>query len=164
MEIKTMTKAELFSAWREAWDEEYPSIRKKAMDWDNEYPITEFEVAIKDGKPIAAVGYGEKGGYTFKGMSHTIPEELDKGMNNRISRKLSGKLIVGLSQKSADFSQEDWETVYRKRGYTINPSDEELDEVFGMDRDKSITEPFINFYRNLTQKKNMTATMKKNIV
>ena len=146
MEFKTMSRAELLSTWLEAWGEEYPSSRGPKMD--RYYPVSEFEVAIKDGKPIAAVGYGEKAGYNFKGMSHTKPEYLNEGLWTRMFRDLSGKSIVGLSQKAEGFTQKDWESVYRRKGWTINPSDEELGEVFGEDRDESITEPFVAFYRN----------------
>ena len=141
-----MSRPELLSAWLEAWGKEYPSSRGPKMD--RYYPVSEFEVAIKDGKPIAAVGYGELGGYNFKGMSYTKPEYLNEGLWSRMFRDLSGKSIVGLAQKAEGFTQKDWESVYRRKGWTINPSDEELDEIFGEDRDESITEPFVGFYRN----------------
>mgnify|MGYP003627664335 CR=1 FL=1 len=141
-----MSRPELLSAWLEAWGKEYPSSRGPKMD--RYYPVSEFEVAIKDGKPIAAVGYGERAGYNFKGMSYTRPEYLNEGLWSRMFRDLSGKSIVGLAQKAEGFTQKDWESVYRRKGWTINPSDEELDEIFGEDRDESITEPFVDFYRN----------------
>ena len=150
MEIKTMTRPEIVSLWKKTWGEELPSGRPTPAKMDTYYPITELDVGFIDDKPVSMRGYGEKGDYHFEGMHYTHPDYLNQGLNRELQnhRPISGKTIVGLSQRMADFSQEDWINTYKSKGFTINPTDEELDEVFGEDRDKKITEPFINFYRN----------------
>jgi hypothetical protein len=147
LEIKTINRSQLEQLWKDSWGEPLPSGRPTPAKMDTYYPITKFKVALDKDKPIAYRGYGEKNEYNFIGMAYTKPEYLKQGIYSKLEPSLSGKVIVGLSQRNPEFSQSDWVSYWKGKGFTVNPSDEELDEIFGLDRDKSITEPFINFYR-----------------
>ena len=69
MEIKTMTRQEIVSLWEKVWGVELPSGRPTPAKMDTYYPITDFNVAFDDDKPVAYRGYGEKGEYKFIGFS-----------------------------------------------------------------------------------------------
>mgnify|MGYP003652916156 CR=1 FL=1 len=148
METKNLSRSQLEQLWKDSWAETIPSGRPTPSKMDTYYPITRFNVGVDNDKPIAYRGYGEKDGYTFIGMAYTKPEYLRRGIYSKLAPSMSGKVIVGLSQRNTEFSQSDWVSYWEGKGFTINPTDEELDEIFGTDRDKSITDPFVKFYRN----------------
>jgi len=145
-----MSRSSLEDLWQKEWGEKMPSGRLPIGQSKIEpfYPIRFFKVAFDEGKPIAYRGYGDKGGYNLIGMAYTKPEYYRQGIYNRLQPTLSGKVIVGLSQRNPDFSKSDWESYWEGKGFTINPSDSDLDNIFGKDRDKSITDPFMKYYGN----------------
>ena len=147
METKQMSRSSLEDLWNKTYGEDLPSGRPKPAKMDSYYPISTMNVALDEGKPVAYRGFGNIGDYNFIGMSYTMPEYRNKSIYSKLEPPMQGKVIVGLSQRNTGFKQEDWVNYFKGKGFTINPSDEELDEMFGEGHEE-ITHHFIRFYRN----------------
>ena len=142
-----MSRSSLEQLWEKSWGESLPSGRPTPAKMDSYYPITIMNVALDEGKPVAYRGYGTIGDYTFVGMAFTKSEYRKKDLYAKLAPPMQGKLIAGISQRSPDFPQSKWVSSWENKGFTINPTDEELDKIFGKGHEE-ITHHFIRFYRN----------------
>tara|TARA_R110000744_G_scaffold245699_1_gene362330 strand:- start:40 stop:1923 length:1884 start_codon:yes stop_codon:yes gene_type:complete len=148
MEIKQLSLASLKQLWQESWDEDFPTNRLPAGKTQlGFYPITTFNVALdEEGRPISYRGWSETNGYFMLGMEYTREEHRKQGLHRKLAPSTRGKVILGLSQQNADYSNEDWINSWASKGYTINPTPEEVEEVFG--EETPTTKAFAAFYSN----------------
>lgn len=146
METKQLSLTSLKSLWQESWNEDLPTNRLPAGQTRlGFYPITTFNVALNDeGKPISYRGWSETQGYFMLGMGYTKEEHRGQGLYNTLTPSMRGKIIVGLSQQNAAYSNEDWINAWSSKGYTINPTTEEVEEVFG--ENTPTTKAFNDYY------------------
>lgn len=143
MEIKELSLNELTSLWQNSWGEKLPSSRLPAGQTRlGFYPIDRFKVAFDEGKPVSFRGWSETNGYFMLGMAYTREEYRRLGLHKKLTPPMRGKVIVGLSQK--DFSPEAWAKTFEGQGFIVNPTDEEIIEVFG--ETSPTTDAFRDFY------------------
>ena len=163
VEIKELSLNELTSLWKESWNEKLPSSRLPAGQTRlGFYPINRFNVAFVEDKPVSFRGWSETNGYTMLGMDYTKEEYRRQGLHKKLAPPMRGKIIVGLSQKDESFSPEDWAKSFERRGFTINPTDEEITNVFG--ETTPTTDSFRDFYSGGAKSfaiKNMDSTVTK---
>jgi len=148
MKTKQFSLDSLKSLWLKSWNEELPSGRLPAGETQlGFYPVTNFKVALdEEGRPVAYRGWSESNGYFMLGMSFTKEEWRGKGIFNLLEPPMKGKVILGLSQRNSTFSNEDWVNTWERKGFTINPTPEQIEEIFG--NNTSTTKEFANFYAN----------------
>mgnify|MGYP003111078158 FL=1 len=78
--FKEMSKEELQQLWSETMgDEPFPMNRSENSPLDSFYPIDNFIVFMKEGKPISGVGYSTRDGFSLRGGAFTIPDERGSG-------------------------------------------------------------------------------------
>ena len=164
MEIKELSLNELTSLWQESWNEKLPSSRLPAGQTRlGFYPIDRFNVAFDEGKPVSFRGWSETNGYFMIGMDYTKEEYRRQGLHNKLAPPIKGKVILGLSQKDETFSPEAWAETFERRGFVVNPTDEQIVEVFG--ETSPTTDAFKDFYSGGAKSfaiKNMNSTVTKN--
>ena len=123
-----MSKEELFSLWESTNNSPFPSARSKNSPLDSFYPITNYFVMLKNGKPVGGIGYGKKGKFTTYGGAFVIESERRKNIFKYLDRHLiantNSPYIAGIS--STSMSNETLAESYKKRNWIINPTDEEL--------------------------------------
>lgn len=162
MEIKELSLNELTSLWQNSWGEKLPSSRLPAGQTRlGFYPIDRFKVAFDEGKPVSFRGWSETNGYTMLGMDYTKEEYRRQGLHKKLAPPMRGKIIVGLSQKDESFSPEAWANTFERQGFVVNPTDEEIIEVFG--ETSPTTDAFRGFYSGGTKSfaiKNMDSLRK----
>ena len=129
--FKEMSKEELQQLWSETMgDEPFPMNRSENSPLDSFYPIDNFIVFMKEGKPISGVGYSTRDGFSLRGGAFTIPEERGEGVYKKVSQEadriIPTPYIAGFS--SSNISSAKWNQTAKDNGWTIKPTDEELGE------------------------------------
>lgn len=126
-----MSKEELQQLWSETMgDEPFPMNRSENSPLDSFYPVEEYIVFLKDGKPISGVGYSTRDGFSLRGGAFTIPEERGEGVYTKVSQEadriIPTPYLAGFS--SSNISSKEWNQKAKDRGWSIKPTDEELGE------------------------------------
>lgn len=129
--FKEMSKEELQQLWSETMgDEPFPMNRSENSPLDSFYPIDNFIVFMKEGKPISGVGYSTRDGFSLRGGAFTIPDERGSGVYSKVSQEadriIPTPYIAGFS--SSNISSKEWNQKAKERGWSIKPTDEELGE------------------------------------
>ena len=138
--IKEMTRGELVSLWEKTQGGNFPANRSKNSPLDSFYPIDNYFVKIENNKPIAGIGYSNKGEFTlYGGVFSTRRGEFSK-LDRHFMANTSGPYIAGIS--SSTMPNEQWINVYRKRGWDIEP------ENLGKYNEDPIILNFKKYYTN----------------
>jgi len=138
--IEEMTKEELVSFWEKTQSGSFPANRSKNSPLDSFYPITNYFVKVEDNKPIAGIGYSNKGEFTlYGGVFSTKRGEYSK-LDDYFMSNTTGPYIAGVS--SSTIPNEQWASVFRKRGWDIEP------ENLGKYNNNPIILDFKRYYSN----------------
>ena len=143
----------LKSFWAESWDIPIPITRSAGSALNEWYPVENFIVAIHEGKPIGASGYTQRDGYVLYGQSIMHPDYKGEGIYSDLGVErdmaVNGPKIAGLvSQDPENFSQSDYESMQERQGFIVNPSEEQIREVFGGEYPEKTIQSFSEFYDN----------------
>ena len=146
MEFKDMPREELVSLWEKTEGGTLPSNRSKNSPLDSFYPITDYLVLFDDDNIVGAVGYSKKEDFTLRGGTFVSPKYQGKGFYKKLTEEGDNKLpkpyFAGFS--SSTMSNEDWIRINEGKGWTMNPTDEQL----GRYGNNSTVEGFRNYYSN----------------
>jgi hypothetical protein len=126
-----MSKEELQQLWSETMgDKPFPMNRSENSPLDSFYPIDNFIVFMKEGKPISGLGYSTRDGFSLRGGAFTIPEERNSGVYKKVSQEadriIPTPYIAGFSSSNIDSAK--WNQTAKDNGWSIKPTDEELGE------------------------------------
>lgn len=137
--IIEMTRGELISFWKETQGGDIPINRGKNSRLDF-YPITNYFVTVKNNKPIAGIGYSNKGGFTvYGGVFSTKRGEYSK-LDDYFMANTTGPYIAGIASKNVPM--EKWISVFKNNGWDIAP------ENLGEYNDNPVVLDFKEFYTN----------------
>ena len=145
MEFKTMPKEELVALWEQSNTEPFPANRSKNSPLNPFYPIDKYIVLLDGEEIVGAVGFSERDGFTIRGGSFSVPKYRNKGLFNTIlaeADKLSPPFIAGFSSNVVNNKK--WVESNEKKGWTMNPTDEELGEY----ADNPTVKGFKEYYGN----------------
>ena len=154
MDIKyaSMALEMLKTFWEREWGTPLPVTRKKDSALNEFYPITHFIVAIHNNKPVGAVGYSQQSGFALYGQSIMHPDYYEKGIYRELGIErdmaVNGPKIAGLVSKNPNFSQEEYEQMQGRVGFNINPTEEEIKQIFGGEYPEKTIQGFQEFYGN----------------
>ena len=151
VDIVSWPKETLDKEWNIAWEEE---IHERPKSLDSWYPIEDYIVAVlkegeDEGKPVAYMGYTNKGDYALYGDARTHPKYEKQGIYGKLVSYRDG--IVS-PPKFAGFrprrqNLEDYIAWQESKGWIENPSDKEIAEHFGQLPEKVVNK-FRSFYED----------------
>ncbi len=140
-----MSTQELKNLWSEQSDERFPAYRADDSPIHSFYPIDNYIVLLDGEDIVGAVGFSERNGFTLRGGSFSVPKYRKKGLFNTIlaeADKLSPPFIAGF--RSNVVNDKEWVKSNKKKGWIMNPTDEELGEY----ADNPTVMGFKDFYGN----------------
>ena len=143
MEFKIMSIQELKALWPKQSDEPFPANRSSGSPLNSFYPIDNYIVLLDGENIVGAVGFSERDGFTLRGGSFSVPKYRKKGLFNTIlaeADKLSAPFIAGFSSNIVN--NKEWVESNKKKGWAMNPSDEEL----GKYADNPTVKAFKDYY------------------
>jgi hypothetical protein len=137
--------------WQRAWGEK---IKERPKSLDSWYPIENHIVAVLEegedkGKPVAYMGYTNKGDYALYGNAITYPKYEHKKIYSDLVKYrdslVSPPKFAGFRPTRQDL--ESYIAWQESKGWIENPSDEEIAEHFGQLPEKMVNK-FRSFYEN----------------
>ena len=152
VEYILMSRELLENFWKKEWGEPIPVTRKKKSVLNSWYPITHYIVATHNKKPIGFSGYTQLDGYALYGQSNVHSDYKKQGVYTRLGMErdaaVSGPKVAGLVSKDPTFPQEEYIAMQRSNHFIINPSKEEIIELFGEQYPEKRLQEFEEFYSN----------------
>ena len=122
--FKQMSKAELLKLWEETMDSPFPVNRSAGSVLDSFYPIDDYVVLIKDGKPVAGIGYSKRDGFNIRGGGYSVEKGAYREVYQEADNVIPLPYIAGFS--SSTVSPEEWAKMAQRKGWDTNPTDEQL--------------------------------------
>jgi len=118
-----MSKSELIKLWEETMDTPFPS---RSKELDSFYPVNDYVVLIRDGKPVAGIGYSNKNGFYLRGGGYSVEKGAYREVYKEADRVIPLPYIAGFS--SSTVSPEEWAKMAQRKGWDTNPTDKQLGE------------------------------------
>jgi len=155
-----MPYSALSKEWELAYNEPIPKRRKELQSW---YPVSIYLAAIAqkgdvdnkgeivdEEKPVGYVAYHQGDGVVFLGDSRTHDDWAKMGIYSELIKRrdklVSGPKIAGLRPKRTPLKE--YINFQQRMGYTINPSEEQIVELFGESYPKKVFDKFREEYEN----------------
>lgn len=128
MTFRDMPREELVSLWKKTEDEPFPSNRSENSPLDSFYPIENYIVLFDGEKIVGGLGYSKKDNFTLRGGTFVSSKYQGKGNFKKIAseanKRLSEPYIASFS--STTMPNEEWIKINENKGWTMNPTDEQL--------------------------------------
>ena len=110
--------------WEETMDSPFPSNRTAGSVLESFYPVDDYVVLIRDGKPVAGIGYAKRDGFYIRGGGYSVEKGAYREVYQEADNVIPLPYIAGFS--SSTVSPEEWAKMAQRKGWDTNPTDEQL--------------------------------------